>query len=252
MDITRNKMILAWVMAGSLCGLAQLNAADRDEPGVVRISSSRQSAGQFTPGSGILPTRFEDQSATPAAADPNCANAANGSTEVVEYDGNCYGRGGFCNTTPWWFGSRQIGVFRWLLCDGYCTVSPGHGWAQPYKVPVRRVPVGYLRYYADPVNARAAGAVQTRYPIIYTATDTTQLGYYYQRTPMWRDQPHLYPPAPVPANFHFRHCPNGNCCPTGGYNVMTESQNAAPIQDNIVPAVEPAATAAGDIGIQTN
>ncbi|MEX1229542.1 MAG: hypothetical protein WEB58_04840 [Planctomycetaceae bacterium] len=263
MELRRYQTILGWVLTGSLVALGDAHAADPQAPGVARIRSEAPSAA-------IQQTRFSDgpvadpgikaAETNDAAADCATSTDANG-TETVEYAGEYYGRGrlggfrggcshcggagcGFCNTTPWWFGSRQIGPLRWLLCDGYCTVSPSHGWARPYKVPVGRLPVGYTRFYADP-RAVAAGAVPAPavYPVIYTATDTTQLGYTYQHVPQWRDQPHLYPPTPWPANFHYRYCPQGRGCGPAGCGPVHRMEVVAPVegQPPVEASVEPTA-----------
>src|SRR5690606_14167039 len=40
-------------------------------------------------------------------------------------------------------------------------------------------------------------------------TDTTQLGYYYQRAPQWMPTPGMIPPPPWPSNYTAREAPFG-------------------------------------------
>jgi hypothetical protein len=86
------------------------------------------------------------------------------------------------------------GVPPWLLCNGYCTYSPGHGWSPPIHQPIPRVPVEYQRFwpttwYGDPRPPRPIPL----YPTVYMPTDTTQLGFYYQYVPQWRPIPGMLP-----------------------------------------------------------
>jgi hypothetical protein len=99
-------------------------------------------------------------------------------------------------------------LYGWLPGDGACTHSPDYGWTRPVKYPIRRVPVEYHRYwptkwYGEP------GTVQPyptgrQFPVVFTPTDTTQLGYYYQRVPTWRPNPAMIPPPPFPTQWHHR------------------------------------------------
>ncbi|MDA0834803.1 MAG: hypothetical protein O3A29_16140 [Planctomycetota bacterium] len=245
---------MSWALAASLVALASAQAGDLQAPGIARIRSQ-------APLNTIQQTRFHDD----AVADPGHQDTADKvdvvESEIVECDdacrgrrlrhgcGHCGGMGcGFCNTQPWWFGSRQVGPFRWLLCNGYCTVSPDHGWARPYKVPVRRMPIGYTRFYGDTGSGAAANgsSAPANYPIIYTATDTTQLGYTYQHVPQWRDQPHLYPPTPWPGNFHYRYCPQGQNCGTTGFGMNHQIETIEPVEGQ--PSVTPDSPAAKTAG----
>lgn len=83
--------------------------------------------------------------------------------------------------------------------------SPDTGWGRPMKYPVDRTPITYLRYwpqtwYGQP---RPDGPVPT-FPMVYTPTDTTQLGYYYQRVPQWQPNPAMVPPMPWPSQWNRR------------------------------------------------
>jgi hypothetical protein len=86
------------------------------------------------------------------------------------------------------------------------TYSPGHGFRRPEVIHIQRSPVEYRRYwpskwYGEPGSGIDAGFT---YPMVYTPTDTTQLGYYYQRVPTWRPNPAMIPPRPWPSQWHRR------------------------------------------------
>jgi hypothetical protein len=116
----------------------------------------------------------------------------------------------------------------WLSCDKRgCTYSPDHGWDPPYKTAIRRTPVQYHRYwparwYGEPGSAPVA----SQFPMVNTPTDTTQLGFYYQRVPQWRPNPRMIPPAPWPPQWHHRYSPpDRSCCPFGSRNCHSGSRN---------------------------
>lgn len=82
--------------------------------------------------------------------------------------------------------------------------EPGTVWL-PSVHPVQRVPVIYEQYwprhwYGMPGGGIAADA--PRAPVIYLPTDTTQMGYYYQRAPRWVPRPGTLPPRPDPWSLH--------------------------------------------------
>lgn len=71
----------------------------------------------------------------------------------------------------------------------------------PYTTPVRRSPVWYKTYYPQQWYGLPGGGIHPnarRAPVIYTPTDTTQLGYYHQRVPLWLPRPGMIPPPPNP------------------------------------------------------
>jgi hypothetical protein len=118
-------------------------------------------------------------------------------------------------------------LYGWLPGDGGCTHPPDYGWTRPTKYPIRRVPVEYHRYwptrwYGEPgtVPAHPTGR---QFPVVFTPTDTTQLGYYYQRVPTWRPNPAMIPPAPWPPDWHHRE----NCAAAGYW------QNGAVAVENV-------------------
>jgi len=90
--------------------------------------------------------------------------------------------------------------------------EPGTVWL-PNVHPVQRTPVVYQRYwprkwYGMPGGGIAADA--PRAPVVYMPTDTTQMGFYYQRAPRWQPRPGMLPPPPNPWSMHqYTRPPNG-------------------------------------------
>lgn len=82
-----------------------------------------------------------------------------------------------------------------------------HGpWMRPIRRPLHRVPVQYARYW--PTSYYTGGYdPAARYaqplPVVYQPTDTTQLGFYYQRVPQWQPRPNAIPGPPWPPNWHY-------------------------------------------------
>jgi hypothetical protein len=68
----------------------------------------------------------------------------------------------------------------------------------------------YQRYWPHAGHGHGGGgyggANKPYYPMVYMPTDTTQLGYYYQRVPFWRPNPAMTPPVPWPGRWHQREC----------------------------------------------
>ena len=83
------------------------------------------------------------------------------------------------------------------------------GWCPPGKIRIRRERVQFNKYYPNYWSGRGPGAPQQYAPMVYTPTDTSQLGYYYQHAPSWTAQPNRIPGAPHPAAWHNRFC--GTC-----------------------------------------
>lgn len=103
-------------------------------------------------------------------------------------------------------------ILDWFNPHGLGTNSPDHGWCPPAKRPLYRADVVYNKMYPDAwTGAAASHAVGgPRPPVVYTPTDTTQLGYYYQKVPYWTPQPGMIPPAPVPSQWHLSLCETGD------------------------------------------
>ncbi len=85
---------------------------------------------------------------------------------------------------------------------GRCKVSPGTGYAPPGKAPIVRTNVGYGTAWPEYWNGQGYGTPIPFTPAVYTPTDTTQLGYYYQTVPTWVPMPWMQPTQPVPSQWH--------------------------------------------------
>ncbi len=94
-------------------------------------------------------------------------------------DPNCPGRNGI-----WTFPA-----VRWLLDPDYYALPPDFGWAPPDKMPVRREYVEYQKYHPETFYGMKGGGLKSSYPVIGQPTDTSQLGYYYQKVPQWQPIP---------------------------------------------------------------
>jgi len=94
-------------------------------------------------------------------------------------------------------------------CKRNGRIAPGTGWCAPGKVPVVRERVQYQKYYPNYWSGYGPGPAQPYKPMVYTPTDTSQLGFYYQHTPTWTAQPWRVPGPPHPAYWHNRYC--GRC-----------------------------------------
>lgn len=82
---------------------------------------------------------------------------------------------------------------------------PGYaeaGFTPPARFPVERIPVQYLRYYPARWYGLPGSTLPAVAPQVHMPTDTTQLGYYYQRVPTWMPVPGMIPGPPNPAHYH--------------------------------------------------
>ncbi len=87
--------------------------------------------------------------------------------------------------------------------EHYCKHSPDYGYSPPAKYPLHRRGVEYDRYYPSQWYGAGADYSQSQAPMVYQATDTTQLGFYYQHVPYWRPMPERLPPRPIPSQWHI-------------------------------------------------
>ena len=94
-------------------------------------------------------------------------------------------------------------------CNRRRRMSPGTGWCAPGKVIIQRQRVQYWKYYPNYWSGYGPGAARPYAPMVYTPTDTSQLGYYYQHAPTWTTQPWRTPGPAHPAAWHNRFC--GRC-----------------------------------------
>ena len=94
-------------------------------------------------------------------------------------------------------------------------LPPDAGWQAPVAYPVQRTPITYHRYYPQQWYGTPGSALPRVAPMVFMPTDTTQLGYYYQRVPTWQPVAGTLPPPPNPRTLHRRECPQ-NLQPRGG------------------------------------
>jgi hypothetical protein len=69
----------------------------------------------------------------------------------------------------------------------------------PPRNTVDRIPVQYLRYYPGVWYGLPGSTLPVVAPQVHMPTDTTQLGFYYQRVPTWVPVPGMVPPSPIAA-----------------------------------------------------
>lgn len=111
------------------------------------------------------------------------------------YGGDCYG-----DNCQHGHGRRGHGLF----CDHYCSHSPDYGYSIPQKYPIHRRGVQYQNLFpAQWHGMPQTGTANVSYPMVYTPTDTTQLGFYYQHVPFWQPDPSRIPAKPIPAQWHY-------------------------------------------------
>lgn len=72
----------------------------------------------------------------------------------------------------------------------------------PARYPVDRIPVQYLRYYPAVWYGLPGSTLPVVAPQVHMPTDTTQLGFYYQRVPTWVPVPGMVPGPPNPSLIH--------------------------------------------------
>ena len=140
-------------------------------------------------------------------------------------------------------------IHVWLANDGSVSYPPDYGWSQPTKIHYGSTRVQYQRYWPDywyGQNVPAGAQWTPRFPMIYTPTDTTQLGYSYQHVPTWQPKPWMLPASPWPSQWHryqhpvsYRpaiHNPGCQTCPGGTAVAPTPVDSSAPVQESTAPA----------------
>jgi hypothetical protein len=111
-----------------------------------------------------------------------------------------------------------------------------------------RAAVTYRRWFPGAWTGEPSTADPNfRYPMVYTPTDTTQLGYYYQRVPVWQRMPGMIPPPPRPNEWHVPALGVGQAgyCPPQGEAVSGDEADASSA-DGDVELGSPAKPAAID------
>lgn len=217
---------LNWMVAASMAAMLfavpTARAQDANSPGIVRISDSR-------PRLAVQSASFHGH--RQAAVYGNSGDCPTGDCP------NCHGHGCFQET--------------------YCKRSPDYGYSPPAKYPLHRRGVEYNTYFPNQWYGLPGGGLAGGYPMVYQATDTTQLGFTYQHVPYWQPNPNMFPQRPVPAQWHIVAPPynanlfaNRGCFPgaTGAncpvdYGTATPIQNGAPtpVENNAAPMpVKPA------------
>ncbi|MBL8851980.1 MAG: hypothetical protein JNG89_20070 [Planctomycetaceae bacterium] len=114
--------------------------------------------------------------------------------------------------------------------------APTAGWVAPGRIPMHRTWVPYWKFYPNQWSGQPAGP-QTRLPVIYTPTDTTQLGYYYQHVPHWHSYANMTPPVPRPVDWHYSYQPTRVI----GSRTVAPTEDLGQPQPMPTPAGEPTA-----------
>lgn len=227
-----NSWKLNWLAAITMLAVPAVvpmaHAQDANAPGIVRISDSK-------PRLATQPASFHGHRQAAVYGD-------GGSCPTGECQhGNCQ----HCQSGHGCFGERYCGKN-----------SPDHGYSPPAKYPLHRRSVQYTnnfpnQWYGLPGSQLAGGS-----PMVYQATDTTQLGYYYQHVPYWQPNSNMVPQRPVPAQWNIVAPPynlnlfahqggvlnaHGYGYYGGGYgngNCPIQDQQGIPVQQGIPQPVE--------------
>jgi hypothetical protein len=149
-------------------------------------------------------------------------------------DCQSYSHGGR-NCTP--HGSRLASLWTRPLfprsCAARCCATksfPDAGWNAPAHLPVNYDGAWYGSYAPQNAYGTSGGGFIANYPTVYQPTDTTQLGYYYNKVPTWQTRTDMIPPTPNPDDFHSR-IPHQRSCGFHSYQgvryapVSTSCQN---------------------------
>jgi len=242
-------MVRTWTMAlltaGGLAGFGLISSqvsADEGEA-IIRISDCAENHGGAA---GSCPNGNCPNGA-PVAGCPSCRSGfcqSHGSGYA--YTGTCIRPGGHVHQFLDWFNPH-----------GMCVHSPDHGWAPPGKMHTPHPQqVAYRKSFPDAWSGQpGVGVVGGPRPVqIYTPTDTTQLGYYYQAVPRWHAYRGMVPGVPDPRQWHrdlcqgkgapgCKNCQNGQAAVGQGEQIIEEKviENPQPQQADPQPhpAVEP-------------
>ncbi len=171
-----NSLKLNWLFTVAMLAVPAVvpvsHAQDPNTPGIVRITDSK-------PRLTAQPASFHGHQQAAVYGDAGSCPT-----------GDC--QNGNCQTGHGCFGERYCGKN-----------SPDHGYSPPAKYPLHRRSVQYTsnfpnQWYGLPGSELAGG-----YPMVYQATDTTQLGFYYQHVPYWQPNRNMMPQRPVPAQWNI-------------------------------------------------
>ncbi|MEZ6045204.1 MAG: hypothetical protein R3C11_06400 [Planctomycetaceae bacterium] len=165
-----NKNQYRFLLASAVAGMIGLCTAAQADEGVARIADANYSG------------------------EPQLLSFQGSS---VEYGG--YVEGGCPNCNP--YGGCDSGCEK----DGWCNKYPADaGWGRPIRNYITNTPVQYLKRWPDATHGITPEAAMQRYPMVYMPSDTTQLGFTYQRVPSWQPKPWMLPPMPWPNQWHQR------------------------------------------------
>jgi hypothetical protein len=209
------------VMAAMTLAISAVDAQDANSPGIVRVSDGKSRVV-------AQPASFHGHS-------------------------RGHGDGTVCDHCQQGTYDQGNPLFR----ERYCKNSPDYGYAPPAKVPLHRRGIQYSNYYPNQWYGLPGSGLAGGYPMVYQATDTTQLGYYYQHVPSWQPNPNMLPRRPIPAQWHigapavlgsdYHHLNNqsGNGhCPAQQHGVIQQDNGViqqTPIENAPLPTPSPAA-----------
>jgi hypothetical protein len=147
-------------------------------------------------------------------------------------------------------------IWKWAFCSDYYILPPDYGWNTPTKVPVVRQGVTYYRYWPEQwagTGREKAGRTRT-YPVVYSPTDTTQLGYTYQQVPYWQPAPYRLPPTPVPSQWHVREPHRGYYGSWQSYYTPIHHHQPMPLTSRFywIEPIGPAAMPSGEMRPMTH
>jgi hypothetical protein len=127
-------------------------------------------------------------------------------------------------------GSRFASMWTQPLFPGSCAAKccatkgpPDAGWNPPAHMPVNYDGAWYGCYLPQHAYGTPGGGFIANYPTVYQPTDTTQLGYYYNKVPTWQTRSDMIPGVPYPGDYHARVCPQGGA---GGHGCYGATYNA--------------------------
>ncbi len=257
-----------WLLlaAGGMLLSSSASAEDDSAEGVVRLGRSPQTASL----SAVADSGMARQASFSLGHGGSCesCNACNACNDgcmsgACEWGSGCpsgcgygscgWGQCGSCGQCGGcgYGGCHSCALLNYLrsYAVGGCSFSPDHGWAPPGKHPRPRTAATYRNWFPTEWTGQGSYAQPGhRYPMVYTPTDTTQLGYYYQRVPVWQHRNGMIPPVPHPEAFHVPDfgcgrngvCHNGmigaGACGHQGEIISDDAVGDAPSAEHSVPA----------------
>jgi hypothetical protein len=228
------RIITSWA-AITLFGMIAGVASGDDAAGVVRITDSPPvvPATVFQPG----PAPATVPPATAGPVTPAPVGPANGVVAGAAVDGTCDDGCHDCH------GHGHCCYWSWLQ----------QGFGVPVATGLTKEAVVYYHYWPQKWYGEPGWALHPTFPMVYMPTDTTQLGFYYQRVPQWLPNPAMYPGVPRPNEWNRRdysltgggrnRCPATASAdaipmlPTGAAPVGPGPVGPQPVPSNVAPPV---------------